>query len=375
MSPRLFIAVLSFALAVGCGGSTPEPTEQPEPAAESFEMELTSAELTTSVDEENRTAAAPVADEFPVETRAIYLVAVITGLPPDTALEVSWSSLKGGDPLYVSRATASGDYTMLARLRPPGAQFQPGAYQAFVYANNHKLGSVRFRIGDPEQRWTGVRELTTSAAVEAWTHKPIEPKSSFYKGVRKVFATFLVGTDDPNPYVRLSWFRGEQVLFENDLECGNEKRCVDVYELKKPIPTGDYAVEVDVNGDMLSRRSFHVGGDSVSPVLDHAALGVAKGKKKLPKRPQSVFTPKLSGLRCGVRFLNLPDETRVTVQWFAVKAGGDEQLHKSEAKIEGGGTKIEVLDWEIDGALDPGRYKAVILLGERKLTELAFTVE
>jgi hypothetical protein len=375
MSPRIFIAVLSIALAAGCGGSAPEPTASTAAEPESFEMSMTSAELTTKVDDETRTAAAPVADEFPVETYAIYLVARLTGLPPDTELEVSWTSLKGGDPLYVSRTTASGDYTLLARLRPPGAQFQPGGYQAFVYANNQGLGSVRSRIGDPEQRWTGVRELATSAAVEAWTHKPIEPKSSFYKGVRKVYATFLVGTDDPNPYVRIAWFRGEQVLFENDLECGNEKRCVDVYELKKPIPTGDYTVEVDVNGSMLSRRSFHVGGDSLSPVLDHAALGVAKGKKKMPKRPQTVFGSKLSGLRCGVRFKNLPDETRITVEWFAVKGGGDERRHVSEATISGGGTKIEVLDWEIGGELDPGRYKATILLGERKLTEIGFTVE
>ncbi len=377
MKYKTISMVALAALLCSCGGAGTEVQDvvTAPPVAQPAEPAMGSAVLTTAVDS-NGESAGPTATDFGRVTERIYLIAELTDLAPDTKIDVSWSSTKGGEPLHRSTDTGSGDYKLVANLRAPSGGFEVGDYQVFVYANNARLGHVSFHIGGKGKDWTGVRGLMVSSAVTAWTNEPIEPKTSFSRGTRRIYAGFQVRTNNPSPYVRVTWLRGEKELAVNDLECGREVRCIDAYEKGKQVPLGDYVVEIDVNGEVMARRSFHVGGDSVSPMLMHAALGVAKGKKKrMPNRHNEVFKGRMSGLRCGVRISNLPDEAVVRVAWIAVKDSGEEEKHKAEEIVRGGGSKIAVVDWPIDGALEPGRYKAVVTLGSRKLEELAFTVK
>ena len=71
----------------------------------------------------------------------------------------------------------------------------------------------------------------------------------------------------------------------------------------------------------------------------------------------------------------LPDEASASVAWIALTDGGEEERYKAEDIVEGGGTQTAIVDWPIDGGLEPGRYEAVVSLGSRKLEELAFTVK
>ncbi len=360
----------------GCGGAdTQAPVVTAPPVAEHAGPAMAGAMLTTAVDASGESAA-PASTSFGRDTERIYLVAELTGLAPDTRIDVSWSPVGGGEPLKHSRDTASGDHRLVASLAAPPGGFEAGDYQVLVNANDARLGHVAFHIGGKTNDWTGVRGLMVSSAITAWTGEAIEPRSSFPSGTKRIYAVFQVRTNDPSPFVRATWLRDENELAANNLECGREVRCVDAYEKGKQIPLGDYEVEITVNGEVMARRSFHVGGDPVSPMLLHAALGVAKGKKKqMPRRHDAVFKGGAGGLRCGVRISNLPDEAHVRVVWMAVTDGGDEQRHEAEETVEGGGTQTAVVDWPIDGALEPGRYKAVINLGSRKLEELGFTVE
>ena len=223
--------------------------------------------------------------------------------------------------------------------------------------------------------WTGVRELFVSAAITAWTKKPIEPRESFPTGTNRVYATFLVHTKSPSPYVNVSWLEDGRELSSGALECGGDVPCVDAYEKGKQIPDGDYEVEVQVDGEVMAQRSFHVGGAAMSPVLDHVALGVAKGKKAMPQSHSDTFKAKISGMRCGVRIANLPEEAAVEIRWVLAAEGGDEEKFVSEEKLTGGGTQSAVLDWPVESDLAPGRYKAVVEVGSRKLAEIEFTVE
>lgn len=227
-----------------------------------------------------------------------------------------------------------------------------------------------------DRGWTGVRELFVSSAVTAWTTKPIEPRESFPAGTKRVYATFLVRTTrSSSPYVRVAWLEGERELSSGVLECGGDVRCVDAYEKGKRIPDGDYEVEVQVDGEVMARRGFHVGGAPMSPMLDHVALGVARGKKTMPPRHSDTFQARTSGMRCGVRIANLPEEADVGVRWVLAAEGGDEEKFASGEKLAGGGTRTAVLDWPVEGDLAPGRYKAVVEVGSRKLAEVGFTVE
>jgi hypothetical protein len=223
--------------------------------------------------------------------------------------------------------------------------------------------------------WTGVRELFVSSAVTAWTKKPIVPAASFPTGTNRIYATFLVRTKSASPYVNVFWLEDGQELASRVLECGGDVRCVDAYEKGAQIPDGDYEIEVQVGGEVMAERSFHVGGSPMSPMLDHIALGVAKGKKAMPTRHSDTFQAKTSGMRCGVRIAALPDEATVKVRWVLAADGGDQEKFVSEEKVQGGGTKTAVLDWPVESDLAPGRYKAVVEIGSRKLAEIEFTVE
>ena len=367
--------VALIALLCSCGGAgTTVQDVTAHPVAQTGEPAMAGAVLTTAVDSNNESAA-PASTDFGTDTERVYLIADLTNLAPDTKINLSWSLMKGGEPLHRSTDTGSGDHKLVADIRAPSGGFEVGDYQVFVYANNARLGHASFHIGDKAKDWTGVRGLMVSSAITAWTNEAIEPRSSFSKGTKRIYAVFQVRTDKPNPYVRVAWLRGEKELAVNDLEC-EEVRCVDSYEKGKQVPLGDYKVEIDVNGEIMARRSFHVGGESVSPMLMHAALGVARGKKKqMPRRHNEVFKGPTSGLRCGVRISNLPDEAVVRVTWIAVTDSGEDEQYEAEEIVQGGGSKTAVVDWPIDGALKPGRYKAVVNLGSRKLEELAFTVE
>jgi hypothetical protein len=366
------------ALLGGCGGAGAGDRREAVtalPAAAPAGPLMASVVLTTAVDSRGESAA-PASTTFARDTERIYLVAALTGLAPGTSIGVSWFSTRSGEPLRSSTEQGSGEHRLVAAFDAPPGGFEAGDYQVFVSADGTRLGRVVFGIGGRTQDWTGVRGLLVSSAITAWTGEAIEPRSSFPDGTRRVFAGFQVRTNDPRPFVRVTWLQGEKELAASDLECGREVRCVDAYEKGNRIPPGDYEVEVTVNGEVMARRGFHVGGDPVGPLLLHAALGVAKGaKRQMPGRHDAVFKGPMSGLRCGVRIATLPDEAVVEVVWVAVTDGGDEERYRAETTVNGGGTRTAVVDWPIMGDLGPGRYKAIINLGSRKLEELAFTIE
>jgi hypothetical protein len=377
MKHRTTSLVALVALLGGCGGAgtTVGETALEPGTAEPAGPAMTGAVLTTAVDP-NGESAAPASAAFALDTERIHLIAELTGLAPGTVIEVRWSSLPDGEPLHRSRDTGSGDRRLVAVLPAPPGGFEAGDYRVSVHAGDSRLGQTGFRIGGRTQDWTGVRGLLVASAITAWTAEAIEPKSSFPDGTRRIYAVFQVRTNDPRPFVRVTWLKDEKELAVNDLECGREVRCADAYDKGGKVPPGDYEVEITVNGEVMARRGFHVGGDPVGPVLLHAALGVAAGKKKqMPKRHSDVFEGRTSGLRCGVRLSTLPDEAAVRVAWVAVTDNGEEERYAAEEIIRGGGTGTAVVDWPVGGTLEPGRYKAVVSLGSRTLEELAFTVE
>jgi hypothetical protein len=336
---------------------------------------MSEPELTTDVDPDTKRPAAEVTTAFTEDTEQIFLVATIDNLPSETEVQVKWISHLKDEPIYVSRMTATGTLQLVAKLLPPMGRFEPGDYQAIVFVGKQRLGKASFRVGAVETRWTGVRELNLSGAVAAFTNKAIDSRTSFHQGITRIYATFLVRTDDENPFVRVTWLEDEEPFLENDIECGGEVRCMDLYDTKKPIPGGQYAVEVDVNGDVLARKTFHVGGKPVGPVIDFAAVGAAKGKKRMPRwsAEPATLKAKTRGVRVGFRLLTLPDEARVRVEWISVDSG--EELYVNEVEFTGGGEKSEVVDWEPESPLEPGDYMAVIKLGDRVMEELGFTIE
>ncbi len=220
-----------------------------------------------------------------------------------------------------------------------------------------------------------VKELKVTEAVEVLSNKAINPKKSFRSGVRKIYASFKVNGVGSGGTIRVLWYRDEELFLEDDIECEGEKRYAVPLEKRKKLSGGDYAVEVEVDGEMFARRTFHVGGSNVSPVIEHAALGGTKGKNRIPRRAKTVFKSNVRAIRCGVRFLDLPENAKIEVKWVLFEDEGEKLLHTSNTEVKKGGTSNVTLDWKPEGDLTPGQHKAVVLLGSRKMWELAFTVE
>lgn len=380
MSKRLaLVACLASLVVTGCGGGAPEPDTTPVAATAAAvapsEPTLVSAVLTTELNDEGLAPAAPTATEFGPETPQIFLVAELAGLPEGSELEAVWMASDRSKPLYTSTATAAGSHTLVSKLLPSGNMFAEGKYRVSIWVNRSELGGVHFSIGEPESRFTVVKELNLAAWVEVISKRPIDPKLSFRSGIKTITASFVVKGARPGSTIRVLWYKGDDLLIENDLEYEGTQRYALSFEQGRQINDGEYTVEVEVEGEMLGRRSFHVGGTTVSPVVDHVALGVAKGKAAMPKKHLASFKASTKGLRCGIGFLTLPDNAKVKVEWFAINEDGEQLLGTSETALTEGGKQVAVLDWTPEGGLASGPHKAVITLGSRKMAEVGFEIQ
>jgi len=379
MTKRLaFVACAALLPLAGCGGAAP-PIAEPEPVepegpSKLLEPTLISAELTTEVNDDG-TPAAPADTNFGPEAPAIFLVAELDGLPEDCEIEAVWTSSARSKPLYTSTATGAGRHRLVSKLIPRGNMFEIGKYRVAIWLNRAEIGGVHFSVGEKASRFTTVKELNLSAWTEVVSKRPIDSKLSFRSGIKTVNVSFVVKGAQPGATIRVMWLRGENLLIEEDLEHEGTRRYALPFEQGKAIKDGEYAVEIEVDGEVLAKRTFQVGGKTVSSVVDHAALGVAKGKAKFPKGKKTTFKASTKGLRIGIGFFSLPDNAKVKVEWVALTEDGEQLLHTSEVTLEEGGKQAPVIDWTIEGQLAPGPHKAVIILGSRKMAELPFTIE
>ncbi|MCP4600088.1 MAG: hypothetical protein GY847_06040 [Proteobacteria bacterium] len=375
----LFKAV--FAALTGCGASAQSSSSVVEPAldgpvASKPQSVLTRAELTTAVDKERMLASAPTATEFLPGTQQIFFVGTLTDLPDDAEIEVRWSKTSEGEPLYVSSAVASGTHSFLSKLLSRRRDLASGQYKAIVYVNKEEIGGVLFRIAD--RRSGGVvrvKELAVAAAVEVQTNRAIDAKLSFRKRIKKVFASFFVSGLEEGATIRVLWYHNEELKEEYDIESKGEKRYAVVFNNRKGLANGDWSVEVEVLGEVFAERTFFIGDDSSGPGIDRAALGTSLGRNRMPKRVKTIFKPNTNVIRCGIRFLDMPQDTKIEVQWVSLNNGSEKLLHTSDAEIQKSGSSAIGVEWNPDGNLQPGPYKAAILVNGRKMEELPFTIE
>ncbi len=220
-----------------------------------------------------------------------------------------------------------------------------------------------------------VRKLLTSPALEVQTNVAIKPTSSFRKRIKKVYASFTVTGLEAGGTIRVLFYRDESLIEEFDIESEGEKRYAAALENPKGLARGDYAVEVEVEGDMFARRTFFVGDTNIGPAVERAALGTALNRNRMPKRQKKVFKRGTPAIRCGLSLLSLPDDATVEVQWVALKDNGEKLLHTTETKVQQGGSSTVGMTWKPGGKLSLGPHKAVILVNKRKLEELPFIVK
>ena len=372
-----------------CGGAPAKETESPvSETAEAYVSAPAQAGVvvrditfTTAVDSSGIRAAAPASEAFLPDTESVYLITSLENLPTESDIEVRWTEATMGPPISVTHEDGSGTRTFssrfaLAKFAAADKKAVGKKIQALIFVNGNQVGGDSFAISD--RRSGGmlrVKELAVSSAVEADTNLPVQSSKSFRKGTRKVIASFYIGGLEPGAAIRVRWLNEGDIVQEDDIESEGEKRYIATLESKKGLAFGDWAVEVDVLGDVLAGRSFYMGDESSGPAVEEAALGTAVGKNRMPKKAKTVFNTKPGAIHCGIRFLYAPAGAKVAVRWISMAEGTEDILQTTETMIDKEGTTAVNMAWRPGKPLKAGPYRAIIEVDGTKVQELPFEIK
>ncbi len=378
------VSILIMTFLLGCGSASPQPEMAPGPevsddtvgAEPKSDSRLLDAEYTTEVDTSSLTAAAPVSTEFLPDAPEIFFLGKLSGIPADSEIEVRWSRSTQGKSFHTTRATGSGNYTVLSRFSPQKEPLSDGQYWTIVSVNGKEVGKRSFRIVDRRSGGVvSVKQLKVSLAVDE-KNNAVSASNSLPKGVKKIHASFYVLGVEEGATIRVKWYRDEDDLIdEADIESFGEKRYSTPLQRNKSLAIGDYVVEVEILGEVFARRSFYVGDSSGRPVIDQAALGTALGKDQMPKRAKTAFKQGTRQINCGVQFAFVPENSAVEVSWVSLAGGSEDVLHISHVSIKKSGTSAIGVGWKPKKKLPQGPYKAVVSVNNVAYKEIPFVIE
>ncbi|MBW2276237.1 MAG: hypothetical protein JRF63_02025 [Deltaproteobacteria bacterium] len=378
--------LLAFAVLSGCGGGGAGRRGGPdEPTDE--ELRLTAddvatrpvikkAELTTEVDEDRYKCLEPPKTEFEPAEHPIYFLAILKDVPTDSTIEVRWYKDSDTRPQVVRDVQGSDKYEFISSFSPAGSQFVPGTYTVRVFIRDEEVGAKGFTIlgDDPFTGGVKIKDLKLSTKVRSGM-RPKRPAKQFKTGTRKVYATFKVAGAPSGAAVSVTWTRNDSPFHEEDLDVPGDGRFGAQIQSKSRLPDGSYQVTVSWDDGGPLKSSFTVGEASRGPSIDAIALGHELGEGNMPDKEMDTFRRGDEAIMCGLRFLDLPPDSVITIEWTRVEEDGDSVYHITRTAVPGGGSGTMGAGWQPDGSFEPGDYKAVVIVGEETLTEAPFKIE
>jgi hypothetical protein len=381
--------IVALALLAGCGGGKGKLKGASIPAAAEEKVEVTaddvvpravlvSAELTTAVDEERYVAAAAPLTEFPPEQEKIFLVGKLKRLPTDSGVEVRWFRDADPEPMLVSKTRGSDTFSFVASLSPVGPAFISGPYTARIFVEDREVGGTPFTVTGtpPTEEGPRASELAVSTGV-GFRMKPKRPGTEFEAGTKKLYATFRVDGAAEGSSAAVRWIRNGAVFHEEQLEVDGEGRFGAELGAPNGLPDGAYEVAVGVDGADEIKAVFKVGDAEGGARVDRLLLGHALGDDNLPAEAATEFSTTDEAIRCGLRFLDLPADSEISVQWLAVAEEGEPVvMYTVKSAVPGGGSGTMGAEWpQPDGGFEAGAYKAVVVVGGAALAEAEFTIQ
>jgi hypothetical protein len=387
MSKLILLAVL---LTTACGGardgeiSDPSDEEEEElefkyTAADMVSRaELARAELTTAVDAKRYRAAAPITTSFDKSAPVIYFVGRLKRVPTDATIEVRWFIDSQSEPMLVSDIQGSDNFQFVADFSPLESRFEDGTYSARVFVNGTDIGGIGFSIGNPEAAMDVdmvVSNVKFSTAVRG-NMKPKRPRRQFPRGTRKLYVGFDVNGAPRGVVADISWHRGEELFHTDDVVIDGDQRYAVHVVSQSGLPEGEYTVEISVGGQLQKTAKVAVGKRRVNgPTIDDIALGLTLQGNNMPTRRMSRFKRDTSVIQCGLRFLDLPADSIIEIQWLAMEDEEEVLLYRNRSNLPTGGSGTMGAAWEPSYELSPGPYKVAVLVNDEPLGEEAFEIE
>jgi hypothetical protein len=381
--------LIPFTLMLACGGS-PSNTDTADQLlgnqerAERISSEdlaprptVARADLTTAVDEKRYRAAAPPAKEFhPKKTKVIYLVGRLKNVPTDSTIEVHWFLDSESRPMLISHIQGSENYQFIASFSPTDRVFIQGSYSARIIINETDIGGVPFTIQDEKglRAEPEIQGLKISQAVSR-KMKAKGTGTQFKEGTDKLFVSFKIRGIDPSTPCEIHWYRGDKPFHYEEIILAGERRYAAHIVSPTGLPTGKYRVEIEILHERVASQSFTVGSASEGPAIDVIAFGLTLNADNMPEKSMTSFKRNTSVIQCGIRFLDLPPDSVIEIQWTMIEEDGETVIYTNRSQLVSGGSGTMGAAWEPTRELNPGTYKAVVVLSGEKIGEETFEIE
>ncbi len=387
---KLILLLAPLALAA-CGGAANSDIEDPSSrndddvkvrySAGDFaaRAELARAELTTEVDAKRYRASGPITSRFEKSEPVIYFVGRLKKVPTDATIEVRWFLDEDPRPMLVSNIQGSDNFQFIADFRPVEATFVEGTYSARVFINETDIGGTSFAIGDPAAALSVSAEMVSKVKFSKQVTgdmKPKKPNKQFKSGTKKLYVSFDVKGAPRNAVADIHWYRGEEGFHSGEVVLQGNRRYGVHVESPSGLPDGEYKVEIYVAQQLMKTATVKIGkGGGSGPSIDDIALGLTLKGDNMPKRRLSRFKRDTTVIQCGLRFLDLPVDSVIEIQWLAMEDDGEVLLYRNRSNLSTGGSGTMGAAWEPTYELTPGSYKVAVLVNDEPLGEESFEIE
>ncbi|MCP4602664.1 MAG: hypothetical protein GY847_19475 [Proteobacteria bacterium] len=384
------LIMISFVLVTACGGaeqgtdptsaSKPESLEESEASYTAQDLVpravIVRADLTTAVDAKRYRATAPIASEFTATEPVIYLVGRLKRVPTDSTIEVHWFLDAFAKPLLISHVQGSDSYQFVASFRPTERKFVRGSYTARVFVGDLEVGGRSFVIRDKEIESKGsrVRRVQLSKKVTS-KMKAVRPTTKFKKDAKRICVSFGVTGVDHGVVAEVQWLRGDEIFHSEDVTLDGDKRYATNIHSMMGLPNGSYEVKILILNKVLAKKSFQIGKSSTGTAIDALELGLELRANNMPVKSKRAFKRDTPVIQCGLRFLDLPPNTVIEIQWIQIEEDGDVVRYMNRSNFASGGSGTMGAAWEPTHELDPGEYKTIVVINGEAMAEEEFKIE
>jgi hypothetical protein len=391
MYPKIFFVFLVFF--IGCGGAAKRTTDLEGTDYDQLTGEdmipqgiVSKADFTTAVDEKRYRAAAPITNDFRPTQGIIYLVGKLKRVPSHANIQVKWFLRNDSIPQATSTVRGSATYQFIASFSPQKQEFVSGAYIAKIYVDGKEIGARTFTIrGENEYIPTNDSQRVSNVVISAGVNAEMQANRQarrFNHKTKKIFVSFDVAGADSSVKGQIRWHRDDVVFHRQNLSLGTNRRYSAHIASSEGLPAGNYRVEVFMGRRFMTERKFTIVDDSehAGSTIDNLALGQELNSNNMPIDPTSTFTRGIQVILCGFRFLELPPETILLVNWIKVDKAENEGaedtetvLYTNQTHLPQGGSGTLGANWQ-PYDLSAGSYKVAIVIGDEVLAQAPFDI-
>jgi hypothetical protein len=252
-----------------------------------------------------------------------------------------------------------------------------GPYTARVFVDEREVGGVSFVVGNPDPSAGDGPTVSNIAFSKAVTGdmKPKRPKGRFERGTRQLYVSFKIDGADVDSIAEVFWYRGDDSFHNSEILLSGNRRYAANIASPSGLPNGEYKVEIHLGGRLLATKNVIIGNGGSGAAVDDVALGLTLKDNNMPKKRKRTFKRDTSVIQCGLRFVDLPPDSVIELQWYFVEDDGETQVYANRSNLPSGGSGTMGAAWQPNYELTKGEYKVVVLVNDLAMNEANFKVE